>query len=269
MVFVNIILWNFYIISIWRHVNFLCIKSYMAKKLQKNLYLPDWLIELIDTESIKGKSVGEIAAAAIYAYCTSSVELKAKIITAYSEYVVDDESGRGFDEYIKEIVINATLQEGVLASAINAMIDQRIDDRLATVTEHQVAKEDAISDLKSMLPAIHVAKKEIAALKEEVSLASDRINSRPLEVFPVNPLLIKMYGWLDKTNKMFDDIEENTTKALKMTTLTRPFVPLKSDEGINIEALKASAKGRNILAQISALSGELKQEQDEKPAESA
>ena len=79
----------------------------MAKKIQKNLYLPDWLIDMVDAESTKGKSIGVIASAAIYAYCTSPPAVKAKIITAYGEFETSGGAGQEFDEYINEIVEKA------------------------------------------------------------------------------------------------------------------------------------------------------------------
>jgi hypothetical protein len=55
----------------------------MAKKTKKNLFLYEWIIELLDREGEKYDGLGTVVAAAIAAFCSLS---KSEKIAAFKKY---------------------------------------------------------------------------------------------------------------------------------------------------------------------------------------
>ena len=54
------------------------------KKLRKTLYLPVWVVDLLDCEGKLAGGPGDIAGAAIMAFCDCPPEIKADILMCYS-----------------------------------------------------------------------------------------------------------------------------------------------------------------------------------------
>ncbi len=72
--------------------------GYMIEKSRKTLYLPNWIISLLDVEARSSKGPGVIAAASILAFCRMSEKAKKKVLKKYSDceieynYAIDDEA---------------------------------------------------------------------------------------------------------------------------------------------------------------------------------
>jgi len=106
----------------------------MSKKVQKNLYIPDWLANLIDAESEKGKGISEIGAAAIYAYCTSPSPIKAKMFTIFNECEAQGGKGAGFDRYIQETI----------GDTVEKLIDAKLEEKLTKFTQEFAAIQNSL-----------------------------------------------------------------------------------------------------------------------------
>jgi len=61
----------------------------MQKKKRKTLYLPDWLIELLDAEDDAGAKPHKVAGAAILDFCSKDPHEKLKLLKRFAEYDLD------------------------------------------------------------------------------------------------------------------------------------------------------------------------------------
>lgn len=75
----------------------LYMKEKKSQKSNKNLFLPTWIIELLDREGDKMDGPGFVAAAAIYNFCNMTTDAKKEALSSYKDaeieraYAVDDE----------------------------------------------------------------------------------------------------------------------------------------------------------------------------------
>ncbi len=65
----------------------------MGKKTNKTLYLPDWVIELLDDEGDSFGGPGVIAAASIFDFCRKKIDAKKRILKDYYSDAVETTYG--------------------------------------------------------------------------------------------------------------------------------------------------------------------------------
>ena len=86
----------------------------MGKKTNKTLYLPDWVIELVDKEGEKFGGPGAVAAASIFDFCRKKKSEKKQVLKEYTSHAIeigygeemadsDADGGAAVDKCIEEI----------------------------------------------------------------------------------------------------------------------------------------------------------------------
>jgi hypothetical protein len=61
----------------------------MGKKTNKTLYLPDWVIELVDKEGEKFGGPGAVAAASIFDFCRKNKSEKKRVLKEYTSHAIE------------------------------------------------------------------------------------------------------------------------------------------------------------------------------------
>lgn len=79
----------------------------VAKKIKKNLNVLPWLAEMLDNAGERHGGPGEVASAAIYAFCTASQPVRASIINAYHHakpFASEGKTNLVFEDYISQVL---------------------------------------------------------------------------------------------------------------------------------------------------------------------
>jgi len=76
--------------------------SWMSKKIKKNLFLPDWIAEIIDREGAKTDGAGVVVSAAVYNFNRMPPNKKIETLQAYTA----EELKKAYDADASEIVHN-------------------------------------------------------------------------------------------------------------------------------------------------------------------